>query len=74
MLKDRESLTAVSAALRKELLEQQVLLPRTDRLEFQQDYQFESAMQAAAVICGYSVNGKQAWRDAADKPLGDYLK
>lgn len=73
MMKDRESLALVSAALRKMLLEQKVLLPLADRLEFQQDYQFESAVQAAAVICGYSVNGKQAWRDLVDKPLADYM-
>ncbi|GAA4028901.1 hypothetical protein GCM10022409_11260 [Hymenobacter glaciei] len=73
MLRDRDSLTGASVALRKQLLEEKILMPLSDRLEFRQDYTFDSAMQAAAVVCGYSVNAKQAWRDPADKPLADYL-
>jgi hypothetical protein len=73
MLKDSKSLPLVSAALRKQLLQQKILVPLADRLEFQKEYLFETAMQAAAVVCGYSVNGKQAWRDSTDKPLGDYI-
>ncbi|GAB3580866.1 DUF4357 domain-containing protein [Hymenobacter daeguensis] len=73
MLRDRDSLPAASAALRKQLLKQKVLVSLADRLEFQQDYVFENAIQAAAVVCGYSVNGKQAWRDSTDKPLGAYV-
>ena len=73
MLKDRESLSAVGVEIRKKLLTQKVLVSLGDRLEFRQEYQFETAQQAAAVICGYSVNGKQAWIDAAGKPLADYV-
>ena len=73
MMRDRESLPPACAKLRKQLLEQKVLLPLDDRLKFQQDYEFESAIHAAAVICGYSVNGKQAWRDIVGKPLADYV-
>lgn len=73
MLRDRESLTVVSGALRKQLLKQKVLMALSDRLEFLQNYTFDSAMQAAAVVCGYSVNAKQAWRDSTDKPLADYV-
>ena len=73
MLHDRASLTGTSAALRKELLKQKVLVALPDRLEFRQNDTFESPMQAAAVVCGYSVNAKQAWRDLTDKPLADYV-
>ncbi|MBF9222231.1 DUF4357 domain-containing protein [Hymenobacter ruricola] len=73
MPEDRGSIGLASAALRKRLLQQQILVRHVDRLEFQQDYLFGSIKQAAEVVCGYSVNGKQAWRDAADKPLADYL-
>jgi hypothetical protein len=55
MLRDRESLSVVGAGLRKMLLKQKVLVSLGDRLEFQQEYQFETAQQAAAVICGYLV-------------------
>jgi len=73
MLENRESLPAISAALREKLLQQKILMHRVDRLEFQKEYVFESAIQAAQVICGYSVNGKQAWRDLSGKPLADYV-
>lgn len=73
MLANRESLSRASALLREKLLQQKVLTEQPDRLEFQQEYLFESVKQAAEVICGYSVNGKQAWRDLAGKPLADYV-
>ena len=73
MLENRESLGLGNVALRQKLIAQKVLVQQADQLEFQQEYLFESIMQAAQVICGYSVNGKQAWRDLAGKPLADYV-
>ncbi|MDB5234689.1 MAG: hypothetical protein JWR44_1682 [Hymenobacter sp.] len=73
MLENRESISSIAATLRKKLLQQKILLRQADRLEFQQSYVFETAIQAAQVICGYSVNGKQAWRDVKGKPLADYV-
>ena len=73
MLENRESLGRASAALRATLLDKKILVRQPDRLLFEQDYVFESIMQAAEVVCGYSVNGKQAWRDLTGKPLADYL-
>jgi hypothetical protein len=73
MLENRESLSLIGAALRESLLQQKILVRQVDRLAFQQSFLFENAIQAAQVICGYSVNGKQAWRDLAGKPLADYM-
>ena len=73
MAEDRASLGRGSAALRKQLQQQKILVPRAGGLVFEREYEFSSMMQAAAVVCGYSVNGKQAWRDAAGKPLADYV-
>lgn len=60
MLKDCKSLELGSAALRKKRLQQKILVKQADRLLFNQGYFFESVMQAAEAVCGYSVNGKQA--------------
>ncbi|HEX8329832.1 MAG TPA: DUF4357 domain-containing protein [Hymenobacter sp.] len=73
MLENRKSLSSIGAALRKRLLEQKILMRQVDQLKFEQSFLFENAIQAAQVICGYSVNGKQAWRDLAGNPLTDYL-
>ncbi len=73
MLEDRKSLGLGTAALRKKLLQQKLLVKQPDQLLFQQGYLFESVKQAAEAVCGYSVNGKQAWRDLAGKPLADYV-
>ena len=73
MLKARKSLELGSAALWKKLLQQKTLVKQADQLLFNQDYLFESVMQAAEAVCGYSVNGQQTWRDLAGKPLADYV-
>lgn len=73
MVQNRESLGPANAALRKKLLQQKILVQQADLLAFQKEYLCDNAMQAAQLICGYSVNGKQAWRDLLGKPLADYL-
>ena len=73
MLESRDSMRPAYNLLRKSLLKQNVLVQLADRLVFQKEYLFESVMQAGQIICGYSVNGKQAWRDLAGKPLADYI-
>ncbi|OGX83891.1 DUF4357 domain-containing protein [Hymenobacter glacialis] len=73
MLENRDSLPPSIAALRNKLLQQNILVRQNGCLEFQQEYLFDTIIQAAQVICGYSVNGKQAWRDLSGKPLADYV-
>ena len=73
MLEDRKSSELGSAELRKKLLQQKILVKQADQLLFNQDYLFESVMQAAEAVYGYSVNGQQAWRDLTGKPLADYV-
>ena len=73
MLEDRKSLGLGSAALRKKLLQQKILVKQADQLLFNQGYLFESVMQAAEAVCEYSVNGQQAWRDLTGKLLADYV-
>ena len=47
MLKDRKNLELGSAALRKKLLQQKILVKQADQLLFNQGYLFESVMQVA---------------------------
>lgn len=73
MLENRTSLSPANGALREKLIQQKTVIRQADKLLFQQEYRFISAIQAAAFVCGYSVNGKQAWRDANGQPLADYV-
>ena len=73
MLENRKSLELGSAALRKKLLQQKILVKQADQLLFNQGCLFKSVMQAAEAVCGYSVNGKQVWRDLTGKPRADYV-
>ena len=73
MLENRKSPELGSAELWKKLLQQKILVKQADQLLFNQGYLFESVMQAAEAVCGYSMNGKQAWRDLTGKPLADYV-
>ena len=73
MLEDRKSPELGSAELWKKLLQQKILVKQADQLLFNQDYLFESVMQAAEAVCGYSVNGQQTWRDLTGKLLADYV-
>lgn len=56
------SLPDASKAARSELTRIGVLKPTQMGLEFQQDYEFDSASRAAQVVCGFSVNGWNAWK------------
>ena len=56
------SLSANLRALRDRLAEAGVLVLGGDKLIFSRDYVFPSPSQAAAVIVGYSINGRTAWK------------
>lgn len=56
------SLTGGYKNLREQLLNQGILTPSGTKLKFTKDHLFNSPSQAAAVIVGYSINGRDAWR------------
>ena len=58
-------------AIRKDLLEQEVLSEREEHNVFAEDYVFPSPSSAAAVLLGRSENGRTAWKNAAGKTLKD---
>ncbi|WP_022824042.1 DUF4357 domain-containing protein [Hymenobacter norwichensis] len=70
----KPSLSPALKALRTELMEQGIVVAHGKILQFSQQHVFKSPAQAADVVCGYSVNAKQAWVDDLGKPLRDYLE
>lgn len=58
--------------IREKLLEIGVVVKQDGKLYFEQDYDFNSPSQAAAVVLGNSINGREAWRDANGKSIKDY--
>lgn len=63
----RENLDSLSGgykAHKERMLAEGVLEDSGTKLRFARDYPFSSPSQAAAIIVGYSINGRDAWRTA----------
>jgi predicted type IV restriction endonuclease len=69
-----ESLSKGYEAVRKKLLTKKVLEQKDGLLYFNQPHSFDTATQAASIICGYSANGRTAWKDSSGVILGEYTK
>ena len=61
-----------AANLRKELISDNVLEERADRLVFLSDHEFSSPSAAAAVVHGGQANGLTAWKDAKGVSLKEH--
>ena len=59
--KERDSLGLTYKNLRSKLQEEGVLIKDKDKFIFTKDYLFPSPSQAAAVIVGYAINGRNSW-------------
>ncbi|WP_199538230.1 DUF4357 domain-containing protein [Emticicia sp. C21] len=60
------------SALREKLISEKVIISnQLNKLYFVEDYLFKSASAAAAVIMGYSINGRDAWKDKNGKSLNE---
>lgn len=59
--KERDSLGVTYKNLRSKLQEEGVLITSKNKLLFTKDYLFSSPSQAAAVIVGYAINGRNSW-------------
>lgn len=57
-----KSLTGSMAALRQLLIESGILIGAETKLKLTQDYLFKSPSQAAGVLVGYSINGRECWK------------
>jgi len=56
------SLSPGYLALRNKLIQSDALIPSGSKLVLTRDHLFKSPSQAAAVLVGYSINGRDAWR------------
>ena len=55
------SLSAGYRALRERLIQSGTLIQSDTKLVFARDHLFKSPTQAAAILVGYSINGREAW-------------
>jgi hypothetical protein len=63
------SLSSGYRVVREKLVTSGVLIERDAVYEFAKDYPFPSSSQAAAVIVGYMINGRNAWRSDDGRTL-----
>lgn len=59
--------------LRNKLIQDKIMVEKTDKYEFSQDYVFSSPSAAGGVILGRSTNGWRKWKNKAGKTI-DELK
>jgi hypothetical protein len=60
--------------LRKTLLDKKIIIETGGKLIFEHNYEFSSPSSAGAVILGYSVNGREFWKNKAGKSINDIEK
>lgn len=62
---DASSLSGGYKARKEKLIAEGALIDSGDKLQFTQNAPFSSPSQAAAIIMGYSINGRDAWKTDA---------
>jgi hypothetical protein len=62
VVEETKSIHGYLTALRKDLREQEVVVPNGDQLRFTQDFAFTSPSTAAGVVLGRTANGRVEWR------------
>lgn len=67
--KTADSLSGSYSNLRKTLQEKGLVRQNGEKLVFIDDYEFSSSSQAAAIILGYSINGRVAWKNIKGESL-----
>ena len=68
---EASSLSGSYSNLRKTLLDKGVIKLFNEKYIFQENYEFTSPSTAAAVILGYAINGRVAWKNKSGKTLKD---
>ncbi len=67
--KETPSLSGSYSNLRQTLQEKKIIKLKEGKLIFVEEYEFSSSSQAAAIILGYSVNGRVAWKNKDGETL-----
>jgi len=70
-INETPSLSGSYSNLRKTLLERNVVSQVSNKLKFMENYEFSSPSTAAAIILGYSINGRTAWKNQQGKTIKD---
>lgn len=60
--------------LREDLISNNIIKSENDKLTFVKNHLFSSPSAAAAIIVGYSINGRNTWKNAQGKTLKDIEK
>lgn len=68
-LKESESLSGTYLNLRKTLLEKGIVSFENGKNIFKENFEFASPSTAGAIILGYPVNGRTAWKDKHGKTI-----
>lgn len=66
------SLSGSYSNLRKTIQEKRIVENKFGKLVFIENYEFTSPSTAAAIILGYSVNGRVTWKDKVGKTLKEF--
>lgn len=67
--KETNSLSGSYSNIRKTLIERNVVNLVNNKLVFIENYEFSSPSTAAAIILGYSINGRTAWKNQKGKTI-----
>jgi len=67
--KETPSLSGSYSNLRKTLIEKKIVLDINGKYFFEENFEFPSPSTAAAIILGYSINGRTAWKNKEGKNL-----
>lgn len=67
--KETPSLSGSYSNLRKTLIEKGIVTGKAEKLVFIENYEFPSSSTAAAIILGYSINGRTAFKNKNGKTL-----
>ncbi len=66
-----QSIPTNAQKIREELLNEKIITKDSGNFIFKKPYQFPSPSLAAAVICGYSINGRVCWKDMNGNSIKD---
>lgn len=66
------SMTPSFVKLRKSLIEEGILIDKTEYLEFSEDYIFSSPSTAAVIVMGRNANGLTEWKQKDGKTLKEF--
>lgn len=70
-MKETPSLSGSYSNLRKTLVDKQIVKEKDGKFVFIENFEFTSPTTAAAIILGYSVNGRVSWKNSFGKTLKD---